>query len=380
MKGIAVPERNEDFTADPVELFFDLSYVLAFSQIVGQLVHHPDWAGVGKAALLFGLMWLPWSQFTWSANAVAGNGRAVRALFLVATAISVPMAASVSTAYGPGGPTFAICLGLIYVLAAAMMLLGVGRTSVVGRSITRFAGTSLVAIVMLVAGSFLEDGARVAAWLAAAAITVTGMVLAGRREWIIRTGHFAERHGLIVIIALGEVIVAIGIPVVSSLEGGEGLPAPTLVALVAAGSFASLLWWAYFDRVGPALEHRGEEVVGDIERGRYARDVYTAAHAPVVAGIIVAAAALEEIALHPEDPVATSFRVMLAAGLALTVAGVGLAIWRAFGVVARERVVAGAAIAVVLVAGSSWPGVVLLVVVDAIILAALAAEHLRIER
>ena len=94
MRGIELPERTEDFTADPVELFFDLAYVLAFSQLVGHLVHHPTWRGVGEAALLLWLLWLPWSQFTWSANAVSGNGRTVRVLFLVGTAISVPMAAS----------------------------------------------------------------------------------------------------------------------------------------------------------------------------------------------------------------------------------------------------------------------------------------------
>lgn len=78
VKDIEVPERSEDFTADPVELFFDLAYVFAFSQLVGRLVEEPTWTGVGRAALLFGLLWLPWQQLTWAANAVSGNGRAVR--------------------------------------------------------------------------------------------------------------------------------------------------------------------------------------------------------------------------------------------------------------------------------------------------------------
>ncbi|MEY2467426.1 MAG: hypothetical protein QOF21_124, partial [Actinomycetota bacterium] len=81
MKGITVPERTEDFTADPVELFFDLAYVIAFSQLVGVLVHEPTWEGVGKVGLLFALLWLPWQQLTWTANAISGNSRGVRAIF-----------------------------------------------------------------------------------------------------------------------------------------------------------------------------------------------------------------------------------------------------------------------------------------------------------
>ena len=77
MKGIELPPLTEDFTADPVELFFDLAYVFAFSQLVALLINEPTWAGAGKAALLFGLLWLPWQQLTWAANAVSGNGRPV---------------------------------------------------------------------------------------------------------------------------------------------------------------------------------------------------------------------------------------------------------------------------------------------------------------
>ena len=108
MRGLTIPERDEDFTADPVELFFDLAFVYAFSRLVAHLVHHPDWTGAWEAALLFGILWLPWSWFTWSANAVPGNQRTVRAVFLVATAVTVPMAASVETAFDSGGATFAV--------------------------------------------------------------------------------------------------------------------------------------------------------------------------------------------------------------------------------------------------------------------------------
>ncbi len=381
MKGITVPDTTEDFTADPVELFFDLVFVLAYSQLVGLLVHHPDWAGVGEAALLFVLMWLPWSQYTWSANAVSGNGRTVRLLFLVATAASVPMAASVSTAFDDGGPLFACSLAVIFVIALLTMRMAFPPGSPVRAATVRWGGTCLVAMAVVIAGSFLDGGARVVAWLVAVAVIVVALVLAGQGEWVVRTGHFAERHGLIIIIALGEVIVAIGAPVVERLETGAGLPATTAVALAATGVFAGALWWAYFDRVSPALEHRGEAVDGDRERGRFARDVYTISHLPIVAGIIVAAAGVEEIALHPDETLPVAFRAMLAGGLALAVLGVAAGVWRTFHVPAWERIAAGALIAAAAFGvGGAVDGVVLLVVVDLVIIGALVAEHVRIER
>jgi low temperature requirement protein LtrA len=379
MKGIEVPERTEDFTADPVELFFDLAYVFAFSQLVGRLVDEPDWTGVGRAALLFGLMWLPWQQLTWAANAVSGNGRAVRLIFLVATAASVPMAAATSTALAAGGPVFAVTLGVIMALGFLTQALSVDRGSTFHRAVVRWVTPNAIALIVLVAGAFVDGRGRIVLWLLSLAIVLGAMIAAGRGDWIIRSGHFAERHGLIVIIALGEVVVAIGVPVVQALEAGEGLPGTTVVALVASGVFAGLLWWGYFDRAGPALEHRAERIDGDAERGRFVRDVYTWAHAPIVAGIILAAAALEEITVHPSDDVDLAFRTMLLGGLALGAFGIAAAVWRAFRTIARERIAAAVAVALVLLLGGSVNGTVLLVTVNLFIAATLAVEHARIE-
>jgi low temperature requirement protein LtrA len=380
MRGIEVPERTEDFTADPVELFFDLAYVFAFSQLVGRLIAEPDWAGVGRVALIFLLLWLPWQQFTWSANAVSGNGRTVRLLFLVATVASVPMAASISTALGAGGPVFAVSLGVIMLIGLGTMLLGIDRGSSEFAAAFRWATPNLVALAVILAGAFVDGTGRTVLWIIAVVITLGAMVAAGRGEWIIRSGHFAERHGLIVIVALGEVIVALGLPVVSSLEAAGGVPGSTVVVLVAAGVFAGLLWWGYFDRPSPALEHRAESIEGPRERGRYVRDVYTWAHAPIVAGVVLSAAALEEIALHPTAEVHLPFRVMLLGGLALGVVGVALGVWRAFRAVPIERIVALGVLVVVLLAAGSWNGVVILIVVDLVLLLTLVVENQRIER
>jgi low temperature requirement protein LtrA len=377
MRGLLVPDVEEDFAADPVELFFDLAFVFAFSQIVGLLLAEPTWQTIRDATLIFLLLWLPWSQFAWSANAVPGNTREVRLLFLTATAASVPMAASVSTAFDQGGGLFAIPLAIIFLTALAMMVLGVAPDSVVRRSAIRYATPNIAAMVVIVVGGFLDGDARRVAWAIGIGIFIVATIRAGGSEWIIRAGHFAERHGLIIIIALGEVIVALGNAVVEPLEDG-GVPAESVIALVAAATFAGLLWWAYFDRVQPAFEHRAETTPA-ADRGRFARDVYTYAHAPIVAGIILAAVAMEEMALHPTDPLPAAFRAMGAAGIFLYFTGVGIGVYRSFGVVAGERLAAFGLIGLLMLVADDLDGVVLLVLVDLILLVTLVVEHLRIE-
>ncbi len=203
MRGLELPERTEDFTADPVELFFDLAYVFAFSQIVSSLLGNPTWDGIGDALLIFLLLWLPWSQFAWSANAVPGNSRTVRILFLVATAASVPMAAAVGTALTSSGGFYAVPLAVIFLSALGMMVAGLDSDSEEFRSALRYARPNLVAMAIIVVGGFVDSPLRVVLWIVAICIFGYSTVRAGDGAWIIRSGHFAERHGLIIIVALG---------------------------------------------------------------------------------------------------------------------------------------------------------------------------------
>lgn len=380
MRGIQLPAPTEDFTADPVELFFDLAYVFAFSQLVSILITEPTWSGLGSAALLFGLLWLPWQQLTWAANAVSGNGRKIRVIFLAATVLSIPMAAATSTALEGGGVVFALSLGGIMLLGFLIQAMGSSAGTAMRSAVIWWISPNVIAIGVLAAGALTEGTTRILLWVVNLALVLGAMILAGRGEWLIRIGHMAERHALIVIIALGEVIVAIGIPVANTLREKGTLPAATVGALIAAGLFAGLLWWSYFDRPGPGLEHRGQALDSDRERGRYVRDVYTWAHAPIVAGIMLSAAALEEIALHPLDPLDGSFRTMLAGGLLLIAAGISISVWRAFGAVAAERIVATIAIAGFVLVAASISGLLLLGLVVAVMLIGLTIEALRIDR
>ncbi len=381
MRGLTFPPQSEDFTADPVELFFDLAFVFAFSRLVWLLVHEPTWEGAAEAGLLFTIMWFGWSVFTWAANAVSGNGREVRAIFLVATATSVPMAASVTTAFEGGGRTFALGAALIVVMAIGLQLWSAGTNeAIVGqfRSVIRFSAPNFIGIAMLVAGGFASGGVRATLWILFVVITIAGIIGARSGDWIVRPGHFAERHGLIIIIALGEIVVAIGISVVNSLTEAEGLPGQTLFALTAAGALAGLLWWSYFDRVQPALEHRGEELEGR-PRAHFVADVYTGFHVFIVGGIIATAAAAEEILLHPKDPVHTEFLIMFVGGFGLFFGGIALSAYRAYKVIAKERLAAVVAIAIAALLAGDLDGALFLVIVDVIVLISIVVEHMRIE-
>ena len=318
-------------------------------------------------------------QLTWAANAISGNGRPVRTLFLVATIVSIPMAASTSTAFAGGGPVFAIALTGIILIGFRMQTLGISQELQYRTDVFKWIAPNSVAITVLVIGSFFEGTVRTGFWLGTAAIVLWAMIRAADGEWMVRPGHFAERHGLIVIIALGEVIVAIGIPVVAALEKGDSLTFATISALLASGGFAGLMWWSYFDRPSPGLEYAAAQLSGSAA-GRYIRDVYTWAHAPLVAGIILAAVALEEISLHPTDAVPLAFRAMLAGGLFLFLVGVYAAVWRAFRAHARERLVGAAIIAALVFVGGSLHGVLLLTLVVVVMFVVLVIEHGRVER
>jgi low temperature requirement protein LtrA len=234
-------------------------------------------------------------------------------------------------------------------------------------------------MALMILGGFLDRTPRIVVWIAALVVVLAGTVTAGGREWIVRPGHFAERHGLIAIVALGELIVAVGIPVVDTLSEEGNVPTSTLIALVAAGTFAGLTWWSLFDRPMRALEHRHETHTDVVERGRFARDVYTYSFLPVIAGIIISAAGLEEITLHPRDELPEPFRWMFLGGICLTRLGIVFAIWRAYGTLAKERIVAATALLALAAVATSIEGLALLILVDVVLAVTLVIEHLRVE-
>lgn len=378
MKNVPIPDREDDFTADPVELFFDLSFVFAFSRLVFHLVHNPTLVGLGEFALLLALIWMAWSNFTWSVNAVAGNSRFVRLVFVLATAINLPMGVSLRAPFDEGSVVFAVTVSAILaipVLTGTALLNDKQAQS----SSRRYLLLSLVGIVLVLAGGLSSGALQTGLWIAALVWLVLNTIDASHGDWIMRPGHFAERHGLIVIVALGEVIVAIGAPAAANLSEGGGFNWPLVGAMAAAGLLAGLLWWSYFDRPQPALEHFHEGLEDSAGRTRFARDIYTYNHFFIVGAILVSAAAVEEIMLHPSAPLPEAYRWMLFAGIAGYLLGIVIAIARTFSNLALERLVAVAALAAITISMGSVDGLWILVAVDALLFVMLVIEHFRVE-
>ena len=380
MRGLVVPEPSEDFTADQVELYFDLAYVFAFAQIVAYLHAEHTMLSIVAAGMLFVMLWLSWSQLTWGANAISSSARIVRVIFLVATILVMPMSASVASAFNGGGLSFGTSMALIYALALTMFIVAAPDLPGLRAAAVRYSLPNYVAMVVIFASSFLSGSSRTIGWIIGLLIMGYSILRAGESEWLVRPGHFAERHGLIVIVALGEVIVAVGAPVVTTFLEGGTVDAETRAAVALAGFFAALLWWSYFDRPARAFEYAAEQLDSSNARGRFARDVYTVAHAPIVFGVILIAAALEEITVHPSDPLDDVFKAMLAIGVVMYLLGIAAAVWRSFRVFARDRVLGVIAIVAVVFGFRDLDGLTLLAVISAIFLGMLVFEHVRVER
>lgn len=332
-----------------VELFFDLVFVFAVTKTVG-LLHHGSLGALGQAVVVFWLVWWAWTQFTWALNAADTTHTLVEIVTLLATGVTFFMALALPQAFGARGLWF----GLAYVLVrgTGLLLYAWVAWSDVGQraAVIRFATASLLGLGAVLAGAVLGPPAQYALWAVAIALDVVAALVGARAEgWNLHAEHFGERHGLFVIIALGETLIVAA----SGVTAAEWTPQTLGIAALAV-CLASAMWWTYFPRAKPALECEMATRTGAAQ-STLARDVYSLAHFPIVCGIIAFAVALENALAHASEPVTTGSAVALAAGVLLFLGGMGVALWRAMGRPPRTRLVVSlvTAAAVVAVAGGS---------------------------
>jgi low temperature requirement protein LtrA len=307
-----------------VELFFDLVFVFAITQITAYAAHHLTLDGVLVVVLLFWLIWWAWTQFTWTLNPADTTHRGVRLVTLIATAAAFVMATAVPGAFEDDGLWFALPYIVVRVLGLGLQVrvdMEVAGSDHSG--LRRWVALSSVGLVLVLVGAVADPGLRPIIWGLAIAADVVAATLAGSREsWDLSPAHLSERHGLIVIIALGESIIVAGAGVVGEAR------TPDLVAAVGIALIVTcLLWWTYFGWLKDALEH----ACAAVDRryiGPIARDAYSLAHFPLIGGIIGFAAAVEEIVLHPDEAAPVEVVIALAAGIVLFVGSSALAYWR----------------------------------------------------
>jgi low temperature requirement protein LtrA len=327
-----------------VELFFDLVFVFAITQVTKVVVEDLTWAGAGEALLVFWMIWWAWTQFTWALNPADTTHGVVRVVTLLATATGFLMAVNVPGAFAETGMWFAATYVLVRVLGLGIYLLVASAVPSQLAAVQPFAVRSSLPIALALVGGLVDSPARAWIWLAAVVLDIVAAGRSGSNEgWDVRPGHFAERHGLFVIIALGESLIVAGHSVVSTESSA-------LLFGVALGAVAviCLMWWLYFGWWQAGMEHQLSIASGSAQP-RLARDAYSLLHFVLLAGIIAVAAGTEEMVLHPEEPLPTVVRLTLALGIVLYLGGTDLAWWRATGRILIARTTVGLLLALSIV-------------------------------
>jgi len=280
---------EQEHRVTPRELFFDLVFVFAFTQVTTLLTHDPTFSGIGRGVLVLGALWWPWTGYAWLTNTVDPEEGFIGAALLVALIAMFLAALAVPRAFGDDGVLFGAAFLVVVAMHLALYALaGRGNRELLVAVLRLAPWTLLGATLILVAG--FSDGARTWLWVAALACTYVGAGLSGSTGWRVFPSHLAERYGLVLIIALGEAFVAIGIGVTGL---GLGEVAAAILGLLVATSF----WLAYFD----FFAIRGERMLTDLrgpDRVALARDLYAYAHLPMIVGIVLFAFAMKTIVGH----------------------------------------------------------------------------------
>ncbi|HYO41766.1 MAG TPA: low temperature requirement protein A [Candidatus Limnocylindrales bacterium] len=355
-----------------VELFFDLVFVFAVTQLTAQTAHDLTPDGVLRSILVGWLIWWAWTQFTWTLNPADTTRDRVRVITLAATAAAFVMAASVPRAFTDEALWFAVPYLVVRLLGLGLqVLVEMERHGADHAAVYRWAGASLIGLVLVLIGALVEPGLRSVVWLGAIGADFAAATVAGRAAtWDLNVAHLTERHGLFVIIALGESLIVAGAAI-----AGAQLTSGLVLSVGAAIVVACLLWWTYFGWLKDALEHHFASA-GPDQLGPLARDAFSFAHFPLVCGIVGFAVAVEETVAHPDDPMTGPVLAALGFGVALFVASSALSLWRLGGpvLVVRLAALAVMAVALVMVAAITPPPVVPLGTVAIVLLGIVVFE------
>jgi low temperature requirement protein LtrA len=363
-----VAARSEE-RVTPLELFFDLVFVFAITQVTSLVSREPTWQGLGKGVLVLVLLWWAWAAYAWLTSTVDPEEGIVRLAMFGAMAAMLVASLSVPGAFGDDALVFAAAYTVVRIAHLGLYALAGRGDPELLHAVATIAPTSLASSALLFGAAALDGAAQAAVWVAAVAIDLLGPVVSRGRGWHLAAGHFAERHGLIVIIAIGESIVAVG---VGTFAIGPGVIAAAVLALVVAAA----LWWLYFDVVALVAERRLREATGAAQ-ALLARDSYSYLHFPMVVGIIFFALGVKKTLAHVDDPLETVPAVALCGGVALYLLAHVAFRLRNVRTLNKQRLVVAAVLLALIPAGTSLPALGTLAVVAGIAAGLIAYEALR---
>jgi low temperature requirement protein LtrA len=361
---------GEEERVKPLELYFDLIFVFAVTQVTGLIVADPTWAGLVRGLLVLGVLWWAWTAYAWLTNTIDPDEGLVRIAMFAAMGAMLVASLAVPDAFGDDALLFACAYAFVRVAHLVLYAIAGWGDRELLRALGRLGAGTAAGVGLLFVASALDGPVQAAVWALALALDLLGAYVGGGRGWRLSPGHFAERHALVMIIALGESIIAIGV----------GAPRELGVGVLAAGALglaiACALWWAYFDVVALVAERKLHEATGRAQL-TMARDSYSYLHLPMVAGIILYAVGVKKTMEHVGDPLKAVPAVALCGGVALYFVAHLLFRLRNVGSVNRQRLVVSVLLLALLPLALRLPALATLAIVAGLCIGLIAYEAIR---
>jgi low temperature requirement protein LtrA len=352
----------------PLELFFDLVFVLAITQCTALMSHDPTWSGLAQGLLVLGMLWWAWTGYAWLTSVLDPEEGAVRLVMFGAMAALLLVSLCVPDAFGDLALAFALIYGVVRTAHIALFMLASPEDDGLRHSVMALAASTAVAVSLLALASLFDGLAQGALWALALFLDMAGPYFFGSEGWKLVPGHFAERHGLIVIIALGESIVAIGLGAAHALDLGIGAAAVLGVALTAA------MWWAYFDVVAIVAGRRLAKAEPGRVQNEMARDSYSYMHLVMVAGIVLVALGLKKTIGHFDEHLDAVPTFALLGGLAIYLLGHVSFRYRHVHTINRQRLGLAIVLLILVPVATEVPALLALGAVNLLIWAMIAYE------
>lgn len=322
-KPILAPD---DQAVSFAELFFDLVFVFSVTQVVHLLHGAFDWVHVGRAILVFWLVWWAWTQFTWALNAANTEHHLIQLATVVATALAFFIAVSVPQTFTSFSWWFAFSYVAVRLIGLLIYLWVSWGNRIMRKAVLTFSIISISGLISVIVGGIL--GGEVQYWLWGLAIlldVLAASIGANNEGWGLYPKHFAERHGLFVIIVLGETLI-----VAASAVAEESWNSHLLIIAMLAVGITACLWWLYFVRIKGQLEHAMNQQEGAAQSSM-GRDVFSLLHFPMLCGLVIYAYAIEEAMVHPDSAMTVQARLALAIGIIMYSISIIIAFRRATG-------------------------------------------------
>jgi low temperature requirement protein LtrA len=378
--GLSAPARSgrlgaqlrETDKVTPLELFFDLVFVLALTQVTAMMAEDPTWGGMAEGMLILGILWWSWVGYAWLTSVIDPEEGLVRLIFLVAMAALLVIALCVPDAFGDRALLFAACYGIVRFAHIALFVVASRDDPDLRKSVMSLAVGTAIGVGLVVIGALLEPTAQGIVWGASLLADMAVPAFFGAAGWKLVPEHFAERHGLIIIIALGESIVAIGV----GAEHGE-VDGPVVAAAVLGITLSFALWWLYFDVVALVAERRLLNARPGRERNEIARDSFSFLHLPMVAGIVLGALGLKKALEDPQEALKLIPAVALLGGTAIYLLAHVAFRWRTVHRFSWQRMIAAAGLAVLIALATEVDALVTLLLVTVVLGAVIAYEAAR---